>query len=284
MTIWMVHSVADLRDLARGSSRVLVPTMGALHEGHAALIRSAREAIGPQGSVVVSVFVNPTQFGAGEDFDRYPRTLADDVEKAEQAGADVVFAPDVVEMYGNPRGFAEDDVTVDPGPLGDILEGVSRRGHYRGVLTVVAKLFAMTTPDAAVFGEKDYQQLVLIRRMARNLSLPVEVRGVRTVRESDGLAMSSRNRFLSTDARSAAASIPKALQAVAAGLPGSVVDALAAGRAVVDSEPMLDLDYLVVTGPELERDPTSGPARILIAARVGGTRLIDNIPATIGSP
>lgn len=283
MTVPVLHTVAELRDVAPGSLRAVVPTMGALHAGHAALIRAARDRVGSGGSVLVTVFVNPTQFGAGEDFGRYPRTLEGDVEMASEAGADVVFAPDVVEVYGNSEGFGPDDVTVDPGPLGDVLEGASRPGHYRGVLTVVAKLFAMTRPDVGVFGEKDYQQLVLIRRMARNLSLPVEIVGVPTVRESDGVAMSSRNRYLDGDARRAAAVIPSALAAVSAALPGGVAHALAEGRAVVDSEPMVDLDYLAVTGPELEHAPSSGAIRILIAVRVGGARLIDNIGATLGA-
>jgi len=189
------HTVVDLRgDLRTGAQRAVVMTMGALHDGHAELVRQARRMVGETGTVIVTVFVNPTQFSAGEDFDAYPRTLDDDVVVASEAGADVVFAPNAVEVYGLTGGFEPTSVTIDPGPLGDVLEGASRPGHFRGVLTVVSKLMGMTYPDVALFGEKDYQQLTLIRRMVADLSMPVEVVGVPTVREADGLARSSRNR------------------------------------------------------------------------------------------
>ena len=179
-----------------GRSVGLVPTMGALHEGHASLIRAARERIG-DGPLVVSIFVNPLQFGAGEDLDRYPRTLEDDLDVCAREGVDIVFAPSVDEVYpGGPP-----QVTVRPGPVAKVLEGKTRPGHFRGVLTVVAKLFGLVRPDVAVFGQKDYQQLVLIRRMALDLNLGVEIVGAETVREDDGLALSSRNRYL--DARPA---------------------------------------------------------------------------------
>ncbi len=176
---------------------VLVPTMGALHAGHAALLRAAREHAGP-GVVVASIFVNPLQFAPGEDLDRYPRTMDADLELCAAAGVDVVFAPAVDEMY--PGG--EPLVTVEPGPLGGILEGASRPGHFRGVLTVVAKLFGLVRPTVAVFGQKDYQQLILVRRMSRDLCLGVDVVGAETVREADGLALSSRNRYLDSRATS----------------------------------------------------------------------------------
>ena len=281
MSAELSHTVDDLR---RGATRprAVVMTMGALHDGHAELIRQARERIGPNGDVVVTVFVNPTQFGAGEDFDAYPRTLDSDVDVAAAAGADVVFAPNAIEVYGPTGGFGPHTVTVDPGPLGDILEGASRPGHFRGVLTVVAKLMGMTTPAIALFGEKDYQQLTLIRRMVRDLNLPVDVVGVPTVREPDALARSSRNRYLSSTERAIAATIPHALDAaVDAGRAGPQA-ALDAGRAALDAVPEVALDYLVVTDPDLGPAPEVGDSRILIAAMVGGTRLIDNRPARMG--
>src|SRR4051794_25488724 len=192
----VAESVAALRDLraALPGPVALVPTMGALHEGHRALVRAARERA---GSVVVSVFVNPTQFAPGEDFDRYPRTWDADLAALAEEGADIVFHPPVDEVY--PPGAV--GVTVDPGPLGSVLEGAVRPGHFTGVLTVVAKLFGLVRPDLALFGEKDYQQLTLIRAMARELALGVEVVGVPTVREEDGLALSSRNQYLAREQR-----------------------------------------------------------------------------------
>lgn len=275
---------AQARDEAGpGRPRAAVLTMGALHEGHASLMAHARRLVGAEGSVVVTVFVNPTQFAAGEDFSRYPRTLEADLAVCEAAGVDVVLAPDVVEVYGNPDGFRPDSVTVDPGPLGGILEGAARPGHFRGALTVVHKLLGLTGADVTVFGEKDYQQLVLVRRMCRDLSTGVTVVGSTTQREPDGLALSSRNRYLDAEERRAAGVIPRALEVVAAALPQGTDAALDAGRALLATEPLVDLDYLVVTDPELGPAPEHGPARILLAARVGSTRLIDNAPAVIGA-
>ena len=195
-----------------GGERVgFVPTMGALHEGHASLMRVAREQVGT-GPVVVSIFVNPLQFGEGEDLDRYPRTLDEDLKICEREGVDVVFAPAVDEVY--PGGAPQ--VMVDPGPLADVLEGRIRPGHFRGVLTVVAKLFGLVRPDVAVFGQKDYQQLVLIRRMVADLCLPVEVVGGETEREQDGLALSSRNRYLDTEQRFNATALSRTLLAARA--------------------------------------------------------------------
>ena len=248
----------------------VVMTMGALHEGHAELMREARRRL-PQGRLIVTDFVNPTQFGAGEDFDRYPRTLEADVEVCERNDVDIVFAPSVDEVYGA-SGLG---ITVDPGPRGSILEGASRPGHFAGVLTVVAKLMHITRPDIALFGEKDYQQLVLIRDMVRALDFPVEGIGVPTVREPDGLAMSSRNRYLSADARERAAAIPRALaegQAAAARGTEAVRDA---AQGVLDSEG-IDIDYVVVAGADLGEPPNDGRARILIAVRIDDVRLIDN--------
>ncbi|WP_037657765.1 pantoate--beta-alanine ligase, partial [Streptomyces aurantiacus] len=193
----LLHTAAELRARARAGRRAVVMTMGALHEGHATLVRTAREAAGTDGEVVVTVFVNPLQFGAGEDLDRYPRTLEADIKTASQAGADVVFAPSVEEVY--PGG--EPQVRVTAGPMGSVLEGATRPGHFDGVLTVVAKLLHLTAPDVALFGQKDAQQLAVIRRMARDLNFDVEIVGVPTVREDDGLARSSRNRYLSPGER-----------------------------------------------------------------------------------
>jgi len=277
----VVHTVADVRGARNSSSRGVVMTMGALHDGHASLIRETRRLVGSAGTVIVTDFVNPTQFGVGEDFSQYPRTLDHDVAICAEAGADIVFAPDVVEVYGNASGFLADSITIDPGPLGDILEGAARPGHMRGMLTVVAKLMGLTQPDVACFGEKDYQQLTLIRRMVSDLSMAVEVVGVPTVREADGLAMSSRNRYLSSDERAIASCIPAAVAAVVASAGSGVPQALDAGRAAL--HPAVELDYLVVTDPELG-PPTPGPGRVLIAARVGTTRLIDNDACIMGTP
>jgi pantoate--beta-alanine ligase len=248
---------------------VLVPTMGALHEGHRTLVRAARER---GGSVVVSVFVNPTQFAPGEDFDRYPRTWDADLAALAEEGADVVFHPTVEDVYP-PAALG---VTVQPGPLGDVLEGAVRPGHFAGVLTVVAKLFGLVRPDVAVFGEKDYQQLTLVRALARELALGVEVVGVPTVREDDGMALSSRNRYLSAEERSDAAAISAALRAGAAAGPQGPDAVLAAARDVLAGAPGLVPDYLELTDPDLGPPPGAGPARLLVAARAGATRLIDN--------
>jgi pantoate--beta-alanine ligase len=264
-----------------GSPVVLVPTMGALHEGHRVLIRRARELAGPDGSVVVSVFVNPLQFGAGEDLDRYPRTLLADVLIGAEEGADLVFAPPAVQMYPRPQ-----LVTVDPGPVGRVLEGESRPGHFSGVLTVVAKLLQLTRPDAAMFGEKDAQQLALVRWMARDVDLGVEIVGVPTVRDPDGLAISSRNRFLSPAERQTALLLPAALRAgreAAHAGPAAVLKA--AGEVLATTaDPPLRLDYLALVDPdtfEEAGEDYTGPARLLVAALVGATRLIDNTPLSL---
>ena len=267
-----------LKDVRSSFGRVvLVPTMGALHEGHASLLRTAH-AHGD--SVVASVFVNPTQFGPGEDFDRYPRTFDADLGVCEREGVDVVFAPTVAEVY--PGG--DPDVTVDPGPLGAELEGAVRPGHFRGVLTVVAKLFGLVRPDAAVFGQKDYQQLVLIEQMVRDLAMPVRVVGGDTVRESDGLALSSRNAYLFPDDRRTALALSQALRAGLAAAPEGPDATLAAAHEVLAAAPGVVLDYLALRSPDLRTAPDLGPARLLVAGRVGATRLIDNMPLTLGPP
>jgi pantoate--beta-alanine ligase len=275
----IAETVADLRRLRdRLPGPVgFVPTMGALHEGHRTLVRAARERA---GSVVVSVFVNPTQFGPGEDFDRYPRTWEADLAALAEEGADVVFHPAVEEVYPP----ASLGVTVQPGPLGGVLEGAIRPGHFAGVLTVVAKLLGLVRPDLAFFGEKDYQQLVLVRAMARELALGVEVVGVPTVRENDGLALSSRNRYLTPEQRSAAVALSAALRAGADAGPHGADAVLSAARAVLDAEPSLVPDYLELTDVDLGPAPAAGPARLLVAARAGSTRLLDNTSVTVGGP
>ena len=265
--------LADARAKMSGTVAVVM-TMGALHEGHRQLMRVARE----RGDfVIVTVFVNPLQFGPNEDFDKYPRTLAADVEACRAERVDVVFAPDRDEMYpgGSPL------VTLNAGPMGELLEGASRPGHFSGVLTVVAKLLGLTRPDLAFFGEKDFQQLALITRMARDLELGVEIVGVPTVREADGLALSSRNRYLSAGQRRAALALSQALREGAARTDAqSVLEA--AGKILAD-EPGIQVDYLALTDPLLGPAPANGPARLLVAARVGTTRLIDNVPVLLGA-
>lgn len=284
----LARTRAELADLLaparrRGLEVGFVPTMGALHSGHASLMRVARDRVG-DGPVVVSVFVNPMQFAPGEDLDRYPRTLPEDLEVCAGAGVDIVFAPTVDEVY--PGG--EPQVTVEPGPLATVLEGRSRPTHFRGVLVVVAKLFGLVRPDVAVFGQKDYQQLALIRRMAADLCLGVEVVGAETVREPDGLALSSRNRYLDAEQRVEAVTLSRALRAAQEAAAYGVGPALDAARAELRTAKIVDVDYLVVTTPELgdlPSDPAPGTeARILIAARVGTTRLIDNLPLLLGTP
>lgn len=283
----LAHTREELAALlAKHTGRVgFVPTMGALHEGHASLMRVAREHVaddGQSGPVVVSIFVNPLQFGPNEDLERYPRTLDADVELCATEGVDIVFAPSVDEVY--PGG--EPQVMVRPGPNGKVLEGKARPGHFRGVLTVVAKLFGLVRPDVAVFGQKDYQQLALIRRMVLDLNMQVEVVGAETVREADGLALSSRNRYLDAEQRSQAVALSRALFAAQEGAHYGPDVALDAARAELRAAKTVDLDYLVLTDPDLGELPDVVPAgtegRVLIAARVGTTRLIDNMPLVLG--
>jgi pantoate--beta-alanine ligase len=279
-TLTLAHTREDLADaLSATVGRVgFVPTMGALHAGHAALLRTAREAVGPDAPVVASIFVNPMQFGPGEDLDRYPRTLERDLEMCAAAGVDLVFVPTVDTVYpgGDPQ------VTVDPGPLARVLEGASRPTHFHGVLTVVAKLLGLVRPDVAVFGEKDYQQLALIRRMVSDLCLGVDVVGTPTVREPDGLALSSRNAYLDPAARRSALALSAALFAARDAAGRGPDQALAEARAVLGAAPGVDLDYLELTAPDLGPAPATGEARLLVAARVGSTRLIDNVALTLG--
>ncbi|MFJ8941222.1 pantoate--beta-alanine ligase [Streptomyces sp. NPDC102365] len=328
MTTVLLSTADALHARVRTGRRAVVMTMGALHEGHATLIRTARRLAGGDGEVVVTVFVNPLQFGAGEDLDRYPRTLDADIKIAEKAGADVVFAPSVDEVY--PGG--EPQVRISAGPMGERLEGSARPGHFDGMLTVVAKLLHLTRPDVALFGQKDAQQLALIRRMVRDLNFGLEIVGVPTVREADGLALSSRNRYLSAGERRTALALSQALfagsdrhaaqealcararevpatharadalsaigesraaadtHAVAKAAPGGPAAVRAAARLVLDDaarlSPPLVLDYLALVDPsdftEIQ-DGHTGEAVLAVAARVGATRLIDNIPLTFGA-
>lgn len=276
-------ALAPVTRALRRSGRpvVLVPTMGALHAGHRELIRVARRC--PGAVTVVSIFVNPLQFGPHEDLDRYPRRFEADLEMCREQGVELVFAPAAQAMY--PPGSATPDAmtTVHPGALGAELEGASRPGHFTGVLTVVAKLFGIVRPDRALFGEKDYQQLVLIDRMARDLQLGVRVVGVPTVRDADGLALSSRNAYLDAGQRAAAVALSAALAAGAhAGARGPEA-VLRAAATVLRAEPAVILDYLELRGRGLGPVPPHGPARLLVAATVGSTRLIDNIGVHLGA-
>jgi pantoate--beta-alanine ligase len=272
----LTQTKAELRAASAMRRRAVVMTMGALHEGHAALLREARERVGPDGSVVLTIFVNPLQFGPSEDFERYPRTLAADLAVAKAEGVDLVFNPSRDELYPN-----EPTVTVHPGPLADELEGTFRPGHFAGVLTVVSKLLHLVQPDLALFGEKDYQQLTLIRAMVTDLDMNVEVVGVPTVRESDGLALSSRNRYLSPAERDTALALHRALTA-GAKAGGDGPDAvLKAARDLLEATAGLELDYFALRAPDLGPVVGPGEARMLVAARVGTTRLIDNMPVTL---
>jgi pantoate--beta-alanine ligase len=254
--------------------------MGALHEGHLELVRAARRLVGTDGHVSVSIFVNPTQFSAGEDFERYPRPLEADVAACADEGVDLVFAPSAEVMYPDPR----PRVTVDPGPLGTVLEGAVRSGHFRGVLTVVHKLLGLIDPHVALFGEKDYQQLVLVRRMVSDLELDVEVLGAPTVRARDGLALSSRNAYLSDAQRHLALVVPQALEVGATTVRrgGDARDVVREVQTFLDAHPDVTTDYAVVTDPDLGPAPEKGEARLLVAVRLGPVRLLDNCALSFG--
>jgi pantoate--beta-alanine ligase len=259
-----------------GEAVTLIPTMGALHAGHGRLLELARSR---HGTVVVSIFVNPLQFGPQEDLARYPRSPEADLALCRERGVDVVFVPEEAQMY--PMG--EPQVTVDPGPLGSVFEGASRPGHFRGVLTVVAKLLGLVGPDVAIFGEKDYQQLVLVTRLVGELCLPVEVVAAPTVRERDGLAMSSRNGYLTPSQRRSATALSRALSAGRADGAAGPAAVVAAAEQVLGAEPGLAVDYLVLRSPSLGEPAARGTARLLVAATVGTTRLIDNVAVELGT-
>jgi pantoate--beta-alanine ligase len=277
----VAHTRSELKAAREAlSSRdvAVVMTMGALHDGHAQLIRAARQR---HDHVVVTIFLNPLQFGPKEDLSRYPRTFDADLEICTTAGVDVIFAPtpDVVYPDGDPG------VRVSAGPLGEVLEGASRPGHFDGVLTVVGKLLHLTAARSAYFGQKDAQQLLLIRRMVRDIDFPVDVVSVPTVREHDGLAMSSRNMYLTASDRETALCLSRALRAggdAAAYGPSAI---RRAAREVLVEEPLALVDYLVLVHPQTLADVPEwyrGEALLAVAARVGTTRLIDNTPLLVG--
>lgn len=306
MAIRLVTTAASLRAQSRllltqklGSSLGLVPTMGALHEGHAQL---ARTAVEQNDVVVTSIFVNPLQFGEAVDLERYPRTLDADLALLESQGVDLVFAPSVEEMYpgGQPM------VRITSGPLGEKWEGASRPGHFDGALTVVAKLLHLGMPATglpganafvtgskgglpayrAYFGQKDAQQLALVKQMVTDLNFPVEIVGIPTVRSADGLALSSRNRFLSAEERQAALVLPRALRLLEERADARKPLEVESAQALIESQPLVELDYLEVVDPQTleplaencRETPFRGEALAIVAAKVGGVRLIDNVP------
>ncbi|WP_417811537.1 pantoate--beta-alanine ligase [Thalassospira alkalitolerans] len=279
MTLKTVHSVAELRAIvanwrAEGLRIALVPTMGALHFGHISLTEYARQTA---DRVIVSIFVNPTQFGPDEDFGAYPRTLPDDQKILDGAGVELCFAPSVTEMY--PDGFAT-KVSVD-GSMTDVLCGAARPGHFDGVAQVVTKLLLQALPDCAVFGQKDYQQLMVIRRFAADLNIPVNIIGAPILREDDGLAMSSRNRYLTADERKAAPTLNRVLTEItnAAAQGADIGPLLDAGRKEIIAAGFEPIDYLEIRDEntlELVAKQVIKPSRIFVAARLGKARLIDN--------
>src|SRR5947199_1641467 len=270
----ILTTVAEAQSLARSKKRVLVPTMGALHKAHAELIHVAREHAGHDGEVAVSIFVNPLQFEPGSDYERYPRPEKADEEFCQKAGVDLLFRPSVAEMYAGDR-----SVFVEESSLSNMLEGRSRPGHFRGVCTVVAKLFNILAPNAAVFGEKDFQQLAIVRRMVRDLNFKIEIIAVPTMREDDGLAYSSRNQYLNLEERKQAAVLYKALYAAANASKKSAGDVVARARQVIGEAPLARIDYVeVVDAITLQPVEMAGPGSVLVlAVFFGRTRLIDNI-------
>jgi pantoate--beta-alanine ligase len=271
----IVSTITDIP--ATDASRVLVPTMGALHQAHAELMRVARRCAGDTGEVAVSVFVNQLQFEPGSDFDRYPRPEKEDEEFCRKAGVDLLFRPTPTEMYKDNRSVFVEETSLARG-----LEGKSRPGHFRGVCTVVAKLFNILRPNSAVFGEKDFQQLAIIRRLVRDLNFDVEIVGVPTIREPDGLACSSRNRYLSAEERAQAPVIRGGLQKAAELMQGGELSAnriVSAARAAIEMAPLARIDYLeLVDANTLQAIDSAGPNSLLAAAVFfGSTRLIDNI-------
>jgi pantoate--beta-alanine ligase len=270
----ILTSVVDVQAQPHGKRRVLVPTMGALHKAHGELIRVAREAAGEDGEVVVSIFVNPLQFEPGSDYERYPRPEEADEEFCRNAGVDLLFRPSVAEMYAEDR-----SVFVDEPSISKTLEGKSRPGHFRGVCTVVAKFFNILAPDVAVFGEKDFQQLAIVRRMVRDLNFNIDIVAVPTVREEDGLACSSRNQYLNPEERKQATVLNKALRAAANAGKKSAGDIVALARKIINQAPLARIDYVELSDAEtLQPLGIPGPNTVLlVAVFFGKTRLIDNI-------
>ena len=281
MTV-LLHTRAELQawlDSTHGP-RGVVLTMGALHDGHMALVSAARAEVGT-GTVLVTVFVNPTQFGPGEDFASYPRTLSEDVARCRDAGVDAVFAPSVEEVYP-----ADEHITdYEPGPMGSALEGAARPGHFAGVLKVVSRLLQLTQANVTCFGEKDYQQFALVRNLVRDEPALHDCRvvGVPIARDLDGLAMSSRNRYLSEDERATALAVPQCVELVrtlcADG--ASANEAVRVGRGFLATTPGVKVDYVAILDPDLGPAPETGEARVLVAVQVGSTRLLDNGPVML---
>ena len=280
----VVATRAELKEAlaAAPPRRAVVMTMGGLHSGHGELMSLGRELVGPDGHLVATIFVNPLQFAANEDLAKYPRTFEDDVALCGQKSVDLVFAPTPDVMYPN----GDLQVTIDPGDLGLAYEGVARPTHFRGVLTVVMKFLELTRPTFAVFGEKDYQQLTLIRQMVRDLDLPVQIVAGPTVREESGLAMSTRNKYLSPVARETALRIPSAIaagQSVAERGSTAVIEVV---RSILEAPAPVEVDvqYVAVTDPLMWPAPDSGEGRLIVTAIVDGTRLLDNAQVVLGPP
>jgi pantoate--beta-alanine ligase len=289
----IIHTIAEFRAWRAEQDAAVtpfVPTMGALHEGHASLVRRAREMAGSGGRVLASIFVNPTQFGPSEDFTKYPRTLEADCAMLQAAGCDAVFVPSAQEMYGtataslNAATQMQAATTIDPGPMGNVLEGAIRPGHFRGVCTVVAKLLNVTQPSLLLLGQKDFQQQAILRQMCADLNMPVEVVTCPTLREADGLAMSSRNRYLNADERARAVALYEALtwarEAFVNGQRGAgILDAGMEERLIARN---LAPQYALVCNARNlapyrdQGNEVAQPAVLLIAANLGTTRLIDN--------
>ena len=270
----ILATIVEAQALPNANRRVLVPTMGALHKAHGELIRVARQAAGKDGEVAVSIFVNPLQFEPGSDYERYPRPEKADEEFCRNAGVDFLFRPSVEEVYPTDR-----STFVEETSLSSRLEGQSRPGHFRGVCTVVAKLFNIVAPDAAVFGEKDFQQLAIVRRMVRDLDFNIDIIAVPTVREKDGLACSSRNQYLNPDQRKQAMVLYKALEAAANAGEKSANDIVVLARQVISEAPLARIDYVeLVDAQSLQPIEMVGPNSVLLlAVFFGKTRLIDNI-------
>jgi len=270
----ILTTIADAQAQPHAKQRVLVPTMGALHKAHGELIRVAREAAGKHGEVAVSIFVNPLQFEPGSDYERYPRPEKADEEFCRSADVDLLFHPSADQVYATDR-----STFVEETSLSSTLEGKSRPGHFRGVCTVVAKLFNILEPDAAVFGEKDFQQLAIVRRMVRDLNFNIDIIALPTVREEDGLACSSRNQYLNREERKQAGVLYKALRAAADSGKQSATDVVALAREIIAEAPLARIDYVdVVHAETLQPLEMSGPNTVmLMAVFFGKTRLIDNI-------
>ena len=270
----ILTAIAEAQNHAKKKTRVLVPTMGALHKAHGELIRVAREKASKDGEVVISIFVNPLQFEPGSDYERYPRPEKEDEEFCRRLGVDLLFRPSAPEMYPDNR-----SVFVEENSLSNVLEGKSRPGHFRGVCTVVAKLFNILQPDAAVFGEKDFQQLAIIRRMVRDLNYKIDIVAVPTVREADGLACSSRNAYLNAEERKQAAVLRKALLAAKDSGKKSARDIVDLTRKIISEAPLARIDYVeLVDADTLHPSEVVGPSSLLaLAVFFGETRLIDNI-------